>query len=1031
MPDTAVTKCPKCAAPLRSGVIGGHCPDCVMRVVLCEDEGDADGKLASVGEYDFLEKIAYGGMGVVYRARQRSLNRVVALKMVIGGQYAGAEKIRRFRSEAESAARLDHPHIVPVYEVGENDGLPFYSMRFIEGKSLAATLAASPGGCLPAREAAELLVKVARAVHYAHQRGLLHRDLKPSNILLDELGEPHVTDFGIARDLEHGSQTLSGQVLGTPEYMPPEQATGKVHEQTTAVDVFSLGAILYRALTGQPPFAGESAASSLALAMKGHVPRPASLGVKLDTDIETICMRCLEREPAQRFGSAEALADDLSRWLEGKPIRSRRTPFPRRVWKWARRNPGIATLSVLLLTTRAVMYVKSKADNEGRLRDSLLAQAHAMVRSNEHGQRQSALDALRAAAKLAPGADVREEMITALALADYGEVAKLPWATHVEPALSPDFQTIATAEGENVLIRNRSSGEASRVPPFAGALARVGPFSADGGLLHVQTLTESRVWRVKEREWAELALGQVALNPGAETRFSPDGKLLARTVLPTEANQVGVYSLEKPEPVHIWSCPWPRATIGGFSPDSTLLAARAYGGSEVIVAEPLTGEIRHRLRLPAAAKTRTAEWSQDGRTLAVGTENFKIYLWRFTENPMPPQLMGHSGNLRALAWSADGSRIVSTAIEDKTKLWDTATGKVLAEWNWTGRTVMCSPGGDEFFAHDEAGRTSYISRLGTGDFCREIIVPHPDLDARASVGSWCVEFSPDGRLLLAGDTLGVFIYDAATGKNTRHQPADYCWALGFSDTGGFYAATRAGVMHWPLANEGAGTEILKGDSASLAAIPGLLAVTKDMRLNLFRTGHPAAFLDTSAPLDRLGAPLDRVALHPSGDWVAASSRRLPALVSEPRAYVWDLREPSAPRQTITTAGQEASLLWADNGVLLLVGDESGVRALTTGSFSEKWRLPRAGGEMADTLLALAASTPLAAACVEPGVITLFQPATGRVLTRLVHPYPRKIRHLAVSPDGSKVAAMTMGHVVQFWDLTRIRRELAAHGLDWR
>ena len=1017
MPQPDVAKCPKCAAPLRSGLLGGHCPACVMRVALCEGEGDVGEGFASVGEYDFLEKNAYGGMGVVYRARQRSLNRVVALKMVIGGQFAGAEKLRRFRAEAESAARLDHPHIVPVYEVGEYDGLPFYSMRFIEGKSLAAKLAASPGGCLPPREAAELIVKVARAVHYAHQRGLLHRDLKPSNILLDEDGEPHVTDFGIAKDLEQGSGTLSGQVLGTPEYMPPEQATGKVHEQTTAVDVFSLGAILYRALTGRPPFAGESAASSLALAMQGYVPRPASLGVRLDTDIETICMRCLERDPMQRFGSADALADDLSRWLEGKPILARRTPFPRRVWKWALRNPAIAALSVLFMTTRAVIYVKSKADANGRLRDSLLAQAHAMVRSNEHGQRQTALDALRAAAKLAPGADVREEFISALVLQDFAERAKLPWSGGVAPALSADFHTIAEISEGKLIVRRTDGTVLSEVASLPEAIDGIGPFSPTAGLLVVNTPAHTRIWDVSAGAWREFAPGTTALDRGTEEFFSADGKKLVRGVM--DKALVEVFTLDGSAPVRNWTAPWKRSKVAGFNPDGTLIAVRQYGGPELVLYETANGAVRHTLRLPDAARTRAAAWRADGQVLAVGTENFKIYLWRPGENQMPPQLLGHSGNLLAVAWSPDGSRIVSSAMDGTTRVWDTATGAMLAKWPQLGRFVACSSDGAEFASADDEARVTVIRRLRDPDFCRVLHVPHPDLDERGTAGSWCAEFSPDGRLIIAGDTLGVFFFNAQTGAPAGHQPANYCWSVSFPDATGFYAGTRAGVYRWPLPGAGgSGEQIYSGDTNMNAAAAGMLAIAAQKELLIFKGGKVESKLDAPDFLDRL-------ALHPRAESVAASMRDRPGL------FVWDLRSLATPPRFISTSGPEAAPRWTRDGRLLIVGDTAGIRAFEAGSLAEKWRIQRPRSGRSVSLVSIAQSAELAATVLEDGVVTLFEPMTGKVIVRLVHPHPREIQHVSIAPDGSKVAAMTLGHVIQVWDIAAIRRELATEGLDWR
>jgi hypothetical protein len=272
------------------------------------------------GDYELLAEVARGGMGVVYKARQISLNRVVALKMM-KDQLGAADGVQRFRYEAEAAARLKHPNIVAVYEVGAVDGQPFFSMGFIDGPSLAQRLSAGP---LPGRAAARYVGTVARAVHYAHGQGILHRDLKPSNILIDGNGQPQVTDFGLAKQLGvGGGPTLSGSVLGTPEYMAPEQAAGRIKDLGPACDVYGLGAVLYALLTGRPPFASESVLDTLQLVVEKDPVPPRLLNPKVDHDLETICLKCLEKDPKNRYASAGEVADDLERFLGGESIHAR------------------------------------------------------------------------------------------------------------------------------------------------------------------------------------------------------------------------------------------------------------------------------------------------------------------------------------------------------------------------------------------------------------------------------------------------------------------------------------------------------------------------------------------------------------------------------------------------------------------------------------------------------------------------------------------------------------------------------------
>lgn len=275
----------------------------------------------TIGDYEIIEVIAWGGMGVVFRARHMRLGRLVALKTILAGDWASPEHQRRFRDEAEAVASLDHPQIVPIYEVGEHEGSSFFSMRLLEGGSLAEHLGdfvADP------RRAAELIAQVSRALHHAHQRGVLHRDLKPSNILLDGEGRPHLADFGVAKRTGAGGEpTLSGVLVGTPAYMAPEQAEGRRGAVTTATDVYGLGAILYATLTGKPPFEGDSASEILARVREDLAASPADSNPNVDRDLATICRKCLEKDPAQRYSSAAAVAEELERYLAGEPIQAR------------------------------------------------------------------------------------------------------------------------------------------------------------------------------------------------------------------------------------------------------------------------------------------------------------------------------------------------------------------------------------------------------------------------------------------------------------------------------------------------------------------------------------------------------------------------------------------------------------------------------------------------------------------------------------------------------------------------------------
>jgi eukaryotic-like serine/threonine-protein kinase len=357
-------KCEQCGAQLPPNAPQGLCPRCLVGMALSlagasgsrnletaagparETSSSALGRVRYFGDYELLEEIARGGMGVVYKARQMSLNRIVAVKMLLFGQTANGDFVKRFHAEARAVARLHHPNIVAIHEVGIHEGQHYFSMDYVEGQTLAERAWNNP---VPPALAADYLQTIAQAVHYAHRKGVLHRDLKPSNVLIDTMDQPRVMDFGLAKRLQDDSDlTLEGQVLGTPNYIAPEQAAGKRTGVGPVADVYALGAVLYYLLTGRPPFLGESLEETLNLVLHAEPVAPRLLTPAIPRDLETICLKCLEKEPQQRYGSAQALADDLHRWLRREPILARPSTPVERVIKWTKRKPVIAVLSGLM-----------------------------------------------------------------------------------------------------------------------------------------------------------------------------------------------------------------------------------------------------------------------------------------------------------------------------------------------------------------------------------------------------------------------------------------------------------------------------------------------------------------------------------------------------------------------------------------------------------------------------------------------------------------------------------------------------------
>src|SRR6266511_2519715 len=381
------TTCLKCGTPLTGDARGGFCPKCLFAQASAGDSDDlshasqiepsssvpatASGSSdcaststatalplpRAFGDYELLEETARGGMGIGYRARQVSLGRIVAVKMLLFGPLSRPAFVTRFRAEASAAASLQHPNIVAIHEVGVHQGQHYFAMDYVQGSSLAKVLSNGP---LPARGAASYLKTIAEAIHYAHERGILHRDLKPSNVLIDADDQPRVTDFGLARRLEGDSElTVTSQVLGSPNYMPPEQAVGRRGKVSRRSDVYSIGATLYHVLTGRPPFVGEALTDTLDRVLNTEPVSPRLLNPSLPRDLETICLKCLEKEPDKRYATAQELASDLARFLNSEPVHARPSTRAERVWRWCRRKPALASSLFVILILLLIVIIGS------------------------------------------------------------------------------------------------------------------------------------------------------------------------------------------------------------------------------------------------------------------------------------------------------------------------------------------------------------------------------------------------------------------------------------------------------------------------------------------------------------------------------------------------------------------------------------------------------------------------------------------------------------------------------------------------
>lgn len=601
---TEKTTCKKCGSDLPPNAPAGVCPRCLLQAGLLESSPEASAatdatiltdstapsdrtndlptassktipepgeKIRYFGEYELLSEIARGGMGVVYRARQVRLNRIVALKMILAGQFASPVDVQRFHTEAEAAAQLDHPGIVPIYEVGEYEGHHFFTMGFVEGGSLAARLKDGP---IAPRDTVPLVLQVAEAVQYAHEKGVIHRDLKPANILLDHNTVPRITDFGLAKNVNRDSGlTATGQVMGTPSYMPPEQASGNIAEVKEAADVYSLGAILYALLTGRPPFQADNALDTLMQVLEREPVSLRQLNPKIPRDLETICLKCLEKDPRRRYPGARQLAADLQRYLIHEPIQARRATAAERVSKWGRRHPvwatlvGVIVVGVVIALSSAAWYVRDLRDRHVQ---SLLQQAHLTRLS---GDVDGAYTLVREAAQSRHDLAVRQVAVEAVVSPHSRPVFSLPFGFRViGAAFSTDGRRLVAA---GIVKQDLPQGagntiakETVKKPDLVTLSADLPPGNAGVKVwdIHSGTLLGELAWDESGRIMPAvnsagdlLAVPQVG---GAIALWSPDtGKVVmqlpetAPLMSPLAFSSDGQWlAVADPQNLHVWNC---------------------------------------------------------------------------------------------------------------------------------------------------------------------------------------------------------------------------------------------------------------------------------------------------------------------------------------------------------------------------------------------------------------------------------------------------------------------------------------------
>lgn len=677
-------------------MLEGSCPICLARLTFPLTWEPTDRSLPAdaldFGDYELLAEVGRGGMGVVYKARQRSLNRIVALKMMVSGRFATRESVQRLRAEATAAAALQHPNIVAIHEIGEAEGQHFFTMDYVAGRSLAEVISDLRFASYDFNRSSRWVRILAEAIHYAHQRGVLHRDLKPSNVLIDADGQPRVTDFGLAKRLNEDSElSASGRAIGSPSFMPPEQAEGKRSAIGPHSDVYALGALLYHLLTGRAPFVGGTLEATLSQVLRDDPIPPRTLNPGIPRDLETICLKCLQKEPAKRYASATELARELDRFEHDQPIDARPVGAAERLWRRARRNASVALLTaslilVFLAGMMGVLWQWERAERHARAETSQRLHLERVLTQKEIQEAEAlfaARDVPSALARLArtlrqnpTNRVVAARLLTALTYRGFALPLTAPLAheaTVMCAQFSPDGQRVVTGAADGVVrVWDAQSGQRLFDLPRHTRRVRHAVFSPDSE--RIATASEdgtARVWNARTGESAT-----PPLRHGATVRrvhFSPDGKLVATASGDARA-QLWDSSTGQPAAPALTHAEYVNEAV--FSPDGKRVATVSEDGTacvwEATTGQRAIGPMAHE---PGSDVT-TVRFSPQGDRLVTASMKGAARIWDASNGNLIAKLM-HQGAVAFVAFSPDGTMVVTASHDRTARVWDAISGQPL------------------------------------------------------------------------------------------------------------------------------------------------------------------------------------------------------------------------------------------------------------------------------------------------------------------------------------------------------------------